>query len=103
MLPRLPRLPAFNLPLPTRCAPASLPPCIPPRLFVRNSLKRQTAIKSTTKHPRWNETFEFPVHVAEHQELVSLSGNACGSEQHAALGRGAGSKGVGEYAELARW
>lgn len=34
-------------------------------------MKRQTAIKSPTKHPRWNETFEFPVHVAEHQELVS--------------------------------
>ena len=42
------------------------------RLFVRNSMKRQTAIKSPTKHPRWNETFEFPVHVAEHQELVSV-------------------------------
>lgn len=42
---------------------------------MRNSLKRQTAIKSTTKHPHWNETFEFPVHVAEHQELASLLGD----------------------------
>ncbi|PRW58761.1 DNA polymerase kappa [Chlorella sorokiniana] len=38
-------------------------------LYVRTSMKRQTAIKSTTKHPRWSESFEFPVHVAEHQEL----------------------------------
>ncbi len=58
--------------------PAADPTCYTTRrLFVRNSMKRQTAIKSNTKHPRWNETIEFPIHVAEHQELVSRSGGAC--------------------------
>lgn len=36
---------------------------------MRNSQRRQTATKKNTKHPRWNETFELPVHVPEHQEL----------------------------------
>lgn len=39
-------------------------------LYCRASLKRSTAIRSPTKHPHWNETFELPVHVPEHQELV---------------------------------
>lgn len=66
-----------------KLSPPALSPLLHPhlptarRLFVRNSMKRQTAIKSNTKHPRWNETFEFPIHVAEHQELVSRSGGAC--------------------------
>lgn len=41
------------------------------RFFVRNSKRMVTTTKSPTKHPRWNESFELPVHVPEHQELVS--------------------------------
>ncbi|KAI3438809.1 hypothetical protein D9Q98_001226 [Chlorella vulgaris] len=37
--------------------------------FVRNSKRMVTTTKSPTKHPRWNESFELPVHVPEHQEL----------------------------------
>ncbi|EFN57550.1 hypothetical protein CHLNCDRAFT_143184 [Chlorella variabilis] len=38
-------------------------------LYVRDSQRRVTSTKNFTKHPRWGESFELPVHVKEHQEL----------------------------------
>ncbi len=40
------------------------------RLFVRTSQRRVTSTKNTTRRPKWNESFDLPVHVPEHQELV---------------------------------
>eukprot|EP00887_Chlorella_sp_A99_P000505 scaffold17.g505.t1 len=39
-------------------------------MFVRHTQRRQTRVLPSTKHPRWGETFELPVHVPEHQELT---------------------------------
>ena len=43
---------------------------------MRSSMQRVTSTKSPTRHPRWGETFELPVHLQEHQELVSSGGLA---------------------------
>ncbi|KAL4421096.1 hypothetical protein ABPG77_009623 [Micractinium sp. CCAP 211/92] len=39
-------------------------------LFVRTSQRRVTSTKNTTRRPKWNESFDLPVHVPEHQELT---------------------------------
>lgn len=57
------------------------------RLYARDSQRRTTSIQSPTKHPRWSETFELPVHVPENQELV------CGWQLQ--LGRGGAGGGDG--------
>lgn len=60
-----------------RCA-ASLPPCLqarrPPNPYSHLLPSSRSACwphhAGHTKHPRWRETFELPIHVPEHQELV---------------------------------
>jgi hypothetical protein len=52
----------------SECAP--LTPTPTRRLYVRNTQRRTTSTKSPTKHPRWRESFELPVHAPQNQELV---------------------------------
>lgn len=42
-------------------------PCC--RLYVRSSQRHRTGVISS-RHPRWKEAFELPIHVQEHQKLV---------------------------------
>lgn len=51
--------PPTHLPTPTR------------RAFVRSSQRHRTGVISS-RHPRWGERFEMPVHVPEHQKLVGV-------------------------------
>lgn len=39
-------------------------------LYARTSQRRLTSTKSHTKHPRWHESFELPIHTPDTQELT---------------------------------